>query len=105
MKFFFRPLSTVFFWLQEIIGYGGECYYSSSGDEEDDSPPQKSAGSSRGSSESAASDELTAEERSIISLTKKNTTFNSHAQNLRDNPAGLETALKLGQQEWFYTFL
>ena len=63
--------------LQEIIGYGGDMYYSS----EDEEPVAEVR------SEHKTSDfpeEMTAEERSMLSATKKNTTFNSHAPNLKD---------------------
>ena len=92
--------------LQEIIGYGGECYYSSSGDEDDDSTPpppnnrrQQSAGKS---GDSLTVDEMTPEERSIMNLTRQNTTFNSHAQNLRDGADATTTAVKLGHQVAFF---
>jgi len=64
--------------LQEIIGYGGDMYYSS--DEDDAKEPDRK-------SETEYSDELTQEERNVVNITKKNTSFNSHAQNLKD-PSG-----------------
>jgi len=64
--------------LQEIIGYGGDMYYSS--DEDDVKEPDRR-------SETEYSEELTQEERNVVNITKKNTSFNSHAQNLKD-PSG-----------------
>ena len=62
--------------LQEIIGYGGDMYYSS--DEEDAKEPDGK------SDTSDYSEELTQEERNVMNITKKNTSFNSHPQNLKD---------------------
>ena len=62
--------------LQEIIGYGGDMYYSS--DEEDAKEPDGK------SDNSDYSEELTQEERNVMNITKKNTSFNSHPQNLKD---------------------
>ena len=65
--------------LQEIIGYGGDMYYSSDDDEPRARPDRKSA-----DTDYSQSEELTQEERSVLNITKKNTSFNSHPQNLKD---------------------
>ena len=65
--------------LQEIIGYGGDMYYSSDDDEvtaRPDHRPDKH--------QEHVSEELTQEERNVLNITKKNTSFNSHPQNLKD---------------------
>ena len=64
--------------LQEIIGYGGDMYYSS--EEEEAAEPERK-------SDNDYSEELTQEERNVLNITKKNTSFNSHPQNLKD-PTG-----------------
>ena len=64
--------------LQEIIGYGGDMYYSS--EEEDAKEPDGKSGGDY-------TEELTQEERNVLNITKKNTSFNSHPQNLKD-PGG-----------------
>ena len=62
--------------LQEIIGYGGDMYYDS--DEEHTREERNIR------SESDPSEELTQEERNVQNITKKNTSFNSRPQNLKD---------------------
>ena len=62
--------------LQEIIGYGGDMYYDS------DDENTKERRSVR--SENDPSEELTQEERNVQNITKKNTSFNSRPQNLKD---------------------
>ena len=74
--------------LQEIIGYGGECYYSSEGEDDEEGIPAKP--------DTEYSEELTQEERNVINITKKNTTFNSHSQNLKESPT---PQVKLGQEK------
>ena len=61
--------------LQEIIGYGGDIYYSS--DDEDAKEPDVKP-------DTDYSEELSQEERNVLNITKKNTSFNSHPQNLKD---------------------
>ena len=63
--------------LQEIIGYGGDMYYSSDDEDAKDEPDVREPAST-------LPDEMTPEERNVISMTKKNTSFNSHAPNLKD---------------------
>ena len=65
--------------LQEIIGYGGDMYYSSDEEEPRAKPDRKSA-----DTDYSQSEELTQEERNVLNITKKNTSFNSHPQNLKD---------------------
>ena len=63
--------------LQEIIGYGGDMYYSSEDDE-----PKEVAEVKKHVSEFP--EEMTEEERNVLNMTKQNTSFNSHAPNLKD---------------------
>ena len=76
--------------LHKIIGWdGGEEYYgasSTSGDSSDEEEKRPAI------SKSFRNEELTIEERNVINLTRKNTSYNSHAPNLlKDNPtSGLE---------------
>ena len=63
--------------LQEIIGYGGDMYYSSEDDEPKEVPEVKKH-------VSEFPDEMTEEERNVLNMTKQNTSFNSHAPNLKD---------------------
>ena len=63
--------------LQEIIGYGGDMYYSSEDDEPKEVPEVKKH-------VSEFPDEMTEEERNVVNMTKQNTSFNSHAPNLKD---------------------
>ena len=62
--------------LQEIIGYGGDMYYDS---DDENTKEQRSV-----RSENDPSEELTQEERNVQNITKKNTSFNSRPQNLKD---------------------
>jgi len=62
--------------LQEIIGYGGDMYYDS---DDENTKEQRTVRSERDPSE-----ELTQEERTVQNITKKNTSFNSRPQNLKD---------------------
>lgn len=61
--------------LQEIIGYGGDMYYSSDDDEPKEVPEVK---------KQVPEPEMTDEERNMVNVTKQNTSFNSHAPNLKD---------------------
>ena len=79
--------------LQEIIGYGGECYYSSEEEEDDTKRPVERFDRK---SDKEYLEEMTAEERNIMTATKKNTTFNSHAQNLKE---AASPPVKLGQEK------
>ena len=63
--------------LQEIIGYGGDMYYSSEDDEPKEVPEVKKH-------VSEFPEEMTEEERNVVNMTKQNTSFNSHAPNLKD---------------------
>ena len=76
--------------LQEVIGYGGEDDLDSSSDEEDSSNIHQT--SSR--FDEPPTDELTLEEKNVLNLTRQNTTFNTHAQNL--NPESAPPLLRLG---------
>ena len=58
--------------LQEVIGYGGEESCNSS-DSEGEMETEKSED---------IIEELTVEEKNVLNLTRQNTTFNAHAQNL-----------------------
>ena len=72
--------------IQEIIGWdGGEEYYgassSTSGDSSDEEEQKNIL------SKSSRNEELTTEERNVINITRRNTSYNSHAPNLlKDNP-------------------
>ena len=59
--------------LQEVIGYGGEESCASS-DSEGEMETEKSTDD--------IIEELTVEEKNVLNLTRQNTTFNAHAQNL-----------------------
>ena len=72
--------------LQEVIGYGGEECSS-------DSDSEISAEISN--KESETNDELTVEEKNVLNLTRQNTTFNAHAQNL-NSEASNTPLLRLG---------
>ena len=74
--------------LQEVIGYGGTDKFDSdseddfSSDDDTKGPP-------------SPMEELTVEERNLINLTKKNTNFNAHSQNLTSD----ENRLMLGAEK------
>jgi hypothetical protein len=52
-------------------------------------------------SDTEGSEQVTPEERNMRNLTLKNTTFNAHAQNLRDPPATAASGgpVRLGQEK------
>lgn len=79
--------------MHEIIGYGGDEVLYSSEDDEDTSTSSRCGKRD----EKDAGDELTVEEKNVLNLTRKNTTFNAHAQNLNGNGAAQNsTPLRLG---------
>jgi hypothetical protein len=81
-------------------GYGGERFYSSDEDEEDEQQKKDDdePDSSRTAASSSDTEELTPEERNMRNVTLKNTTFNAHAQNLRDPLPALGPPVRLGQE-------
>lgn len=79
--------------LNEVIGYGGvEELYSEDEDDGSFSTASSSPNNKFGSSEA---EELTLEEKNFLNLTKKNTNFNSRAENLCDEG----TAVRLGAEK------
>jgi hypothetical protein len=77
-------------------GYGGERFYSSDEDEPEDEAKKEDEPDSR--TASSDTEELTPEERNMRNVTLKNTTFNAHAQNLRD-PLPASGQVRLGQEK------
>ena len=62
--------------LQEVIGFGGEDNLNSSSSDEEDLPTKSKF------DDFPAAEEMTIEEKNVLNLTRQNTTFNTHAQNL-----------------------
>ena len=86
--------------LQEVIGYGGEdnldCSSSSEEDEESSHKVGETSLTSK-SKEEQQPEELTVEEKNVLNLTRQNTTFNTHAQNLNTETSnGPPPLLRLG---------
>ena len=75
--------------LQEVIGFGGEDNLDTSSDEDEPPIPRTKY------NQDQENEEMSIEEKNILNLTRQNTTFNTHAQNLNGNS---ETAplLRLG---------
>ena len=72
--------------LQEIIGWdGGEEYNFASSSTSGDSSDEEDIKPNRG--KTFRNEELTTEERNVVNLTRRNTSYNAHAPNLlKDNP-------------------
>ena len=72
--------------LQEIIGWdGGEEYNFASSSTSGDSSDEEDIKPNRG--KNFRNEELTTEERNVVNLTRRNTSYNAHAPNLlKDNP-------------------
>ena len=72
--------------LQEIIGWdGGEEYNFASSSTSGDSSDEEDIKPNR--VKTSRNEELTAEERNVVNLTRRNTSYNAHAPNLlKDNP-------------------
>ena len=86
--------------MHEIIGYGGAEERQGGNSEEEESSSEDEDIGPRGRRRSSCSpgtdeDELTIEEKNFINLTKKNTNFNAHAQNLLSD----ENKLRLGAEK------
>jgi hypothetical protein len=77
--------------LHEVIGFGGaEEDLDSSSDEEVVRPPTSKR------FEVAEAEEMTVDEKNNMNLTRQNTTFNAHAQNLNGNKDNSVPLLRLG---------
>ena len=87
--------------LHKIIGWdGGEEYYGASSTSSDSSDEEEKRPAI---SKSFRNEELTIEERNVINLTRKNTSYNAHAPNLlKDKPTSelelLPSTLALGKK-------
>ena len=78
--------------IQEVIGFGGDENYESTDDEQESSFADKMQKFKSGGNKPKHAaggppmDEITPEERSMMNLTRKNTTFNSQSKNLLESP-------------------
>ena len=83
--------------LQEVIGYGGEDNLDCSSSSEDEDVGETSLTSSKSKGTEEYTEELTVEEKNVLNLTRQNTTFNTHAQNLNTETSnGPPPLLRLG---------
>ena len=83
--------------LQEVIGYGGEDNLDCSSSSEDEDVGETPLTSSKSKGTEEYTEELTVEEKNVLNLTRQNTTFNTHAQNLNTETSnGPPPLLRLG---------
>ena len=77
--------------LHEVIGYGGEDNLDCSSDSESESEESESShksGETALTAKEEQPEEMTVEEKNVLNLTRQNTTFNTHAQNLNTELGG-----------------